>query len=352
MNSSIVLQRNQPFSFYRFPLARSNATAEILAGLRKPQKIIDPKFFYDQRGSQLYEKITQTSDYYVTRAENEILRRYAPAIAATVGIDAIVIEPGSGNCRKIEYLLPALRPRLYVPVDISETPLQSACARLHARYDWLECIGIAADYSQFDRIAELLPTARRVAFFPGSSIGNFCPEAAVNFLRRLRDLVDLEGGVLIGVDNVKDESILNRAYNDRPGVTAAFNKNVLRHINRLADADFVPEAFDHLAFFNRDKARIEMHLVSRVDQIVTIAGEAIKIAAGEKIHTENSYKYTRPSFIALATEAGLRCQQTWHDQQDYFTLYYLICDPDTVISEYDPSEYVLHQVEDFPRPEQ
>lgn len=336
MNSKVMASNPRSFSFYCLPQSRSHVVAEILQGLRQPQKMINPKFFYDARGSQLYEFITKTFDYYVTRTENEILRRYSPAIAATVGTDALIIEPGSGNCKKIEYLLEALRPSLYVPVDISVNTLEAACARLSARYDWLACFGIAADIEQFDEITELLPNKRRVVFFPGSTIGNLDPEKAMRLLRRLRKLVQLDGGVLIGVDNVKDAAVLERAYNDRGGFTAAFNKNVLFHINRTANANFSAAAFEHRAIFNAEKSRVEMHLVSLYEQNAKVAGETFHFREGETIHTESSYKYTRPVFNALAAEAGLHCVQTWHDERDYFSLYYFECDPRTVIGENAP----------------
>jgi L-histidine Nalpha-methyltransferase len=335
MNSKITVPRSRSFSFYRLPQPRADFVAEILAGLNKSQKTIDPKFFYDFHGSQLYEKITRTFDYYVTRAENEILRRYASAITNIVGTDAVIIEPGSGSCKKVEYLIEALHPSLYVPIDISVGMLETACSRLASRYDWLSCFGIAGDINQFGPIANLLPSEqRRVVFFPGSTIGNFEPERAGQLLQNLRKLVQLRGGLLIGVDNIKEPEILERAYNDGGGITAVFNKNVLIHINRIAHAEFSPATFEHRAYFNREHSRIEMHLVSRCDQIVKVAGEAISFKQGETIHTENSYKYSRAAFRALAAEAGLHCVKTWHDQHDYFTLYYFSCDPNTVINEY------------------
>lgn len=334
MNIKMTAPRTRSFSFYRLPRASSNTTAEILHGLRLPQKTIDPKFFYDAHGSQLYEKITKTFDYYVTRAEEEILRRYMPAIAAAVGTDAVVIEPGAGSCRKIEYLLDGLRPSLYVPIDISATTLESACSRLMTRYEWLPCFGIGADFDQLDRIDDLLPKQRRIVFFPGSTIGNFEPENAARFLRRLRKLVQPDGGLLIGVDNVKDVDVLERAYDDRGGITAAFNKNMLNHINRIAPANFDTDAFEHRAVWNSEKSRIEMHLVSRADQVVEVADRTLHLKAGETLHTENSYKYTRASFRALAAEAGFQCAKIWHDQRDYFTLYYFQCDPHTLIGEH------------------
>ncbi len=339
MNSNLMVPSARSFSMYRFPQTRASSVAEILRGLRRPQKMLDPKLFYDARGSRLYEKITKTFDYYVTRTENEILRRHVTSIASVVGGDAVLIEPGSGNCKKVEYLLEALHPSLYVPIDISVGVLEAACSRLASRYEWLSCFGIAADLSQFVNLADLLPDQRRIVFFPGSTIGNYNPEEAVRFLRIIRRLVQLEGGVLIGVDNVKNTEVLEPAYNDGGGFTAAFNKNALVHINRIAGADFNPETFAHRAFFNSDQSRVEMHLVSRLAQTVKVGGEVFNFAAGETIHTENSYKYTRPAFRALAAEAGLNCVKTWHDERDYFTLYYFTCDPHTVMSENNTTDF-------------
>ncbi len=324
MKTTDILPRTREFDFYHIPQPRSDVFAEILSGLSAPQKTIDPKFFYDTRGSQLYEKITQTEDYYLTRAENEILRRSNLSIAALIGRRAAIVEPGAGNCSKIEYLLDALRPDVYVPVDVASVTLESACARLVENYLWLDCVGVVADFNQLDYVTELLPNRQKIAFFPGSTLGNMEPDVALLFLRRLRALVGREGGILIGLDNVKDEAVLNRAYNDSEGVTAAFNKNVLQRLNRIAGADFEPEYFSHRAFFNARESRIEMHLVSLHNQRVQIGEHVIALREGETIHTENSYKYTRESFCHLADQAGLQCVRTWHDQRDYFTLYYLV----------------------------
>ncbi len=312
------------YDFFTFSSQQDNPVRDVLSGLMQPQKRIDPRFFYDACGSALYEKITRTDDYYVTATENEILRSHALAIATIAPRHATIIEPGAGNCRKIEYLLGALRPDIYMPVDVSSAELESACARLAAKYVWLDCVGVMGDFHHIETIAELLPSRCRVVFFPGSTLGNMEPSAAVQFLIRLKRITGFEGSVLIGIDNVKDEEILNRAYNDRDGITVEFNKNILSSVNNAAGTNFDPENFEHRAFFNTQKSRIEMHLVSRCHQSVTLGEERIFIDRGETIHTENSYKYTETAFRALASKAGLRCTHAWKDQRNYFTLYHLI----------------------------
>ena len=312
------------YDFFTFSSQQDNTSKDVLSGLIAPQKRIDPKFFYNTYGSVLYEKITQTEDYYLTSSENEILRNHALAIAAIAPRNATVIEPGAGSCQKIEYLLGALRPDVYMPVDVSGSGLESACARLAAKYVWLDCVGVVGDFIHIDTIAELLPNRRRVVFFPGSTLGNMEPAMAVQFLARLRKIIGFEGSVLIGVDNVKDEDILNRAYNDSEGITAEFNKNILSSLNEAVGTNFDPENFEHEAFFNKEKSRIEMHLVSKSHQVVTLADKTIFIERGETIHTENSYKYTESAFRSLVEKADLRCTHVWKDQRGYFTLYHLV----------------------------
>lgn len=305
MNSNMLVPSAHSFSMYRFPQTRANRVAEILRGLRRPQKVIDPKLFYDAHGSQLYEKITRTFDYYVTRSENEILRRYVTSIAAAVGGEAVLIEPGSGNCKKIEYLLDALHPTLYVPIDISVEVLEAACSRLASRYEWLSCFGIASDFKQFGNLADLLPDRRRIVFFPGSTIGNYEPEVAVRFLRIARKLMRPDGGILIGVDNLKSVDVLERAYNDSAGFTAAFNKNALTHINRIAMSDFNPEKFEHRAYFNSDKSRIEMHLVSLFEQRFTWLARYLTLAWVKRFTLKTLTNTRAQRFVRSPQRRGL-----------------------------------------------
>lgn len=308
---------------YRFPSRRQQVQAEVIAGLRQTPKRIDSKYFYDDYGSRLFERIVTLREYYPPRCEREILQRHAAVIAARVGPECVLIEPGSGASRKVELLLDALRPSAYVAVDISAEQVQRAGHRLAATYPWLRCHTVAADYNAPFELPAQLPAGRRVIFYPGSTLGNFEPAAAAVFLRRLRALAGTGGGLLIGIDLRKDTAVLERAYNDRLGVTAEFNKNALRHLNRLTGADFNLSEYDHVAFYNESQHRIEMHLQCRRDQRVTIDGTGIDIAAGERIHTENSYKYTTASFTALARCAGFERVQTWYDREQLFSVHYL-----------------------------
>ncbi len=311
------------YDIYQIPIHKTDLTREVKRGLSLPQKRIDPKFFYDDIGCELYEQITRTDDYYPTSTENEILRANALPIAAVAGKHIVLIEPGAGSCRKVEYLIEALRPDVYMPIDVSATTLDKACERLTAKYILLDCIAVTADFHHIDDISELLPNRRRIIFFPGSTIGNMEPEIAVKFLAKLRKLIGHDGGILVGVDTVKDESVLSRAYNDREGITAKFNRNILNSLNDAVGTDFDINNFEHEAFFNARESRIEMHLRSKYDQVVSLDGAPIYIASGETIHTENSYKYTASSFRAVANKADLECTHIWTDSRNYFALYYL-----------------------------
>lgn len=317
-------QREQRIRHYRFPSRRQQVRAEVIAGLQQVPKRIDSKYFYDDRGSRLFERIVGLREYYPPRCEREILLRHAGIIATRLGSGCVLIEPGSGASRKVELLLEAVRPRAYVAVDISAEQVIRAGQRLAATYPWLRCYTVAADYGDPFELPAELPSGRRVAFYPGSTLGNFEPDAAVAFLGRLHALVGPGGGLLIGVDLRKDRATLERAYNDSLGVTAEFNRNALRHLNRVADADFDPGSYEHVAFYNETLHRIEMHLQSRRPQRVTIGGTSISITAGERIHTENSYKYTTEAFTALARRGGFERVQTWYDRDRLFSVHYLV----------------------------
>lgn len=296
--------------------------SELLQGLQKQQKSIAPKYFYDACGSELFEEITRQPEYYPTRTEKSLLRQHGADIAATLGADCVLVEPGSGSSEKVELLLPALRPKAYVPLEISEAALYDAAERLTEHFPWLQIHAVCADYSNAMSLPQALSAERRVVFYPGSTIGNFEPPQALQFLQRLRKLCSKEGGLLIGVDLQKDPAILHAAYNDANGVTAAFNLNVLRHINRVADANFDSSAFMHEALYNSETGRIEMYLQSVRAQSVTIAGEQVEFAADERILTEYSYKYTVESFQKLAAAAGFTAVQYWTDVQQLFSVHY------------------------------
>lgn len=313
-----VLQEKISDSMSFSPLAE-----ELFLGLSAKNKYINPKFFYNEKGSQLFDEITRTKEYYPTRTEKKVLDAYANDIAECVGPDAILIEPGAGACEKVKHLLPAVRPHAYVPQDISAEFLQKTADNLKEKYDWLHIFPLVGDFAEGLNISRPLPSGRKVVFYPGSTIGNFLPSDAEKFLRQLHDVVGHDGGVIIGVDLQKDPEILNAAYNDKAGVTAEFNLNILDHANNLLNADFDLNAFKHLAFYNEHKSRIEMHLVSRQNQTVQCQGKNLFFAESEKIHTEFSYKYTVDSFAELAAKAGFTLSKSWLDTDKLFSVHYL-----------------------------
>lgn len=302
---------------------QNDVVSEIMAGLRATPKRVSPKFFYDEYGSHLFEKITATSEYYPTRTERRILRDNAEDIARRVGRHAVIVEPGAGSCEKIRLLLNSMRPRAYVPLDISGEFLCQVATLLQQRFPWLEVTAICADFTRLSSLPEAVPGGRRVVFYPGSTLGNLERDDALAFLRQLRQWVGDDGGVLLGVDQHKSTAILEQAYNDSAGYTAAFNLNVLSHLNRRLPANFDTTRFRHLAFYNASRQRIEMHLESLDDQTVSCAGELIDFREGEKIHTENSHKYTADSFRRLASAGGFRIEEYWSDEKDWFRVYYL-----------------------------
>ncbi|MCU0735158.1 MAG: L-histidine N(alpha)-methyltransferase [Methylotetracoccus sp.] len=297
---------------------------EVTAGLSRPAKALSPKFFYDAEGCRLFEAICEVPEYYLTRAETEILARRACEIAETLGRDLVLIELGSGSSRKTRLLLNALRPHMYMPLDIARDHLAISAASLAAEYPWLEIRAVCVDYSQAFTLPPLQSYARKVAFFPGSSIGNFDPDSAVALLRGVRDAVGRDGGLLIGFDLKKEVEILQRAYNDGQGLTADFNLNLLRRINRELGGDFNVENFRHHAFFNEQRGRIEMHLVSALPQSVEVGGQHFHFDEGESIHTENSYKYSLEDFRAMAVAAGFTPVRNWFDTARRFCVQYLV----------------------------
>lgn len=312
----------QSVYFYDHPPEPEDAAAQLLEGLRKPQKAIAPKFFYDERGSELFTEITRQPEYYPTRTEMGVLQEIRHQLPALIGDNSVLIEYGSGSSEKIRLLLESLRPRVYAPLDISRDYLARAAESVATEFPWLEVRATCIDYTRdFDLPFDL--DGRKVGFFPGSSIGNFSRADAKEFLSRVREQLDDDGALLIGVDMKKDEDVLNRAYNDAAGVTAAFNLNVLSHLNREFDATFRPESFDHYAAYNADEGCIQMFLVSKQDHVATIAGEKIRFEAGERVHTENSHKYSREEFESMADAAGFAASKCWQDDNNWFSLFYL-----------------------------
>jgi dimethylhistidine N-methyltransferase len=314
-SANVLFEDQQP--------AHSDSRAELLAGLRQPQKQINPKYFYDARGSELFEQITQQHEYYPTRTEITILNDYAAEIAHYCGSDCVLIEPGSGSSEKVRLLLDTLQPAAYVPVDISAEFLYESALRLGREFPWLSIQAICADFADQWQARTELPAGRRVIFYPGSTIGNMEPGVAQVFLSDLRRWIGDDGAVLVGVDLHKSEQVLNAAYNDARGVTAEFNLNILSAMNTLIDADFQRQDFSHRAFYNRDLKRIEMHLVSKNAQTVSLNGSAIEFDEGETLHTENSYKYTLEGFAALSAAAGFKLEKSWLDEEQLFSVHYL-----------------------------
>lgn len=297
--------------------------AEVLAGLALPQKRLSPKFFYDAEGSRLFDAICELPEYYPTRTEIGILRDHGAEMARLLGAESLLIELGSGSSLKIQVLLEALRPAVYMPVDISGEHLLRSAESLAETFPGLEIHAVCADYSSAFSLPVEDHEHPRAAFFPGSSIGNFEPEDAEQLLRRVTTLLEPGGRLLIGVDLVKDRARIEAAYNDAAGVTADFNLNLLRRINRELGADFALDAFSHQAFFNRDASRIEMHLVSDRNQQVSIGDARFDWVSGESIHTECSYKYSLSSFQQLAERAGFVPEHYWTDNEQLFSVHCL-----------------------------
>jgi dimethylhistidine N-methyltransferase len=289
---------------------------DVIAGLSLPQKALPPKYFYDAAGSRLFERICRLPEYYLTRAELALTRKNVASIARFAGRGCELIEYGSGESLKTRLLIRALRPSAYLPVDISEAALRGATQRLSREFPWLRIVPINGDFS---RPIELPASrARRVVYFPGSTIGNLTPEEAHAFLSMTRGQATK---MLVGVDLRKDANVLHAAYNDSRRVTAAFNLNLLARINRELGADFDLKRFAHYAFYNAALGRIEMHLVSLKRQTVRIGRHRFAFDAGESIHTENSYKYSIEGFGALAAQAGFAAKIAWTDRKGLFALH-------------------------------
>jgi dimethylhistidine N-methyltransferase len=302
--------------------------ADVHAMLARKPHSISPKWFYDERGSQLFDAICELPEYYPTRTEIAILERYAPEIAQQIGPRAEIVEFGAGSLRKIRLLLDALEePARYLPIDISGEHLARSAAQLQRDYKGLDVQPVVADYTQRLLLPAQLPQAgRRVGFFPGSTIGNFTPGEALHFFV-VAGQVLRGGALLLGADLVKDPQVLHAAYNDAQGVTAAFNLNLLARANRELGTDFDTSKFWHSAFYNAPQSRIEMHLVSRERQRVHCPGDDrgrhFEFAQGEAIHTENSYKFTVEGLHALAVHAGFRPGPVWTDEGRMFSVHWL-----------------------------
>lgn len=299
---------------------------EILEGMSRPQKALSPKFFYDERGSKLFDAICELPEYYPTRTELSIMRTHIDEIGALVGPQASLIEFGSGSSLKTRMLLENLdRLAAYVPVDISREHLMSAAESLAADYSDIEVWPVVADFMQpFELPNPSVMPLRNIVYFPGSTIGNFSPEEAHSLLRVMHEEAGEDGALLIGVDLQKDISIIERAYNDSAGVTAEFNLNILTRINREFGANFNVGLFRHHAIYNEKHGRIEMYLISECEQIVRIGGRSFYFENGESVLTEHSHKYTLEQFSSMANCAGFVVDTVWTDPEELFSVQYCL----------------------------
>jgi L-histidine Nalpha-methyltransferase len=297
---------------------------EILAGLSGLKKSISPKYFYDETGARLFEEITALPEYYPTRIETAILHQYAPRIAELLPAGSLLIELGSGSSTKTRIVLDAAHSlSAYMPVDLSREQLQESAEEIARLYPRLEVVAVCADYMNLAEIPESAGYSRHAIFFPGSTIGNLQPDEAEAFLRAISWLLRPGDHVIVGVDLKKEKAILDAAYDDARGVTAAFNLNLLARINRELGGDFDLEAFEHVAFYDESLGRIEMHLRSRRSQFVTVASHTFGFGEGEMIHTENSYKYSCDEFAAMARASGLDPVECWTDDEQMFSVHLL-----------------------------
>lgn len=298
---------------------------ELIAGLLAPQAFTSPKYLYDALGSKLFEAICELPEYYPTRTEAAIFNAHAEDMAQAIGPGSTLIDLGAGNCVKAGRLLPLLHPAQYVPIDISVDFLREAVARLQQRFPAVDMTAVGMDFSSSLELPDAVRRDKRLFFYPGSSIGNFTPDESLRFLQRIRQACEpngvADGAILIGIDLVKDAATLDAAYDDALGVTACFNLNLLQHLNHLLDADFNLRDWRHRGFFNPEQGRIEMHLEARTSLCVRWHGGERRFERGERIHTENSYKYTRENFMALLKSAGFGAMRTWTDPRGWF----LIC---------------------------
>ncbi len=302
------------------PQPPSAEQVELREGLLARHAHIDPKFLYDALGSALFTAITQLPEYYPTRCESEIFQRHGADIARHVGPVLSMIDLGAGDCVKAERLFPSLRPRHYVPIDISADYLQAAVRRLQLSYPDLRITPIGQDFTHALALPGSVPAEQRLFFYPGSSIGNLSPEDAHAMLQRIREQC-AGGGLLVGVDRVKPKQVLEPAYDDALHLTAAFNLNLLRHVNSVLDADFDVDDWRHVALFNSADSRIEMHLEAQCAVRVAWPGGARAFSAGERIHTENSYKFTPAAFADLLQSAGYRDIAHWSDSRGWFSIF-------------------------------
>ena len=318
-----MASHNARFSFHDLSPDPGDFLEDVIEGLSRSQKALPPKYFYDERGCELFEAICGLPEYYPTRTETAIMQAHVHDMVRHLGPHCALIEYGSGNSRKTRILLDTLDAAVYMPIDIAAGQLRSSCTGLAQTYPGLTIIAVCADYMRPLALPDSGAATRRVVYFPGSTIGNLTVPEAAAFLGYVRGLVGAGGGLLIGVDLKKDPALLNAAYNDAQGVTAEFNLNLLARANRELDADFELSAFHHHAYYNAGAGRIEMHLVSQRAQRARVRGREFSFRADETIHTENSYKYSVAEFQALAGGAGFAPVQCWMDPEQLFAVHYL-----------------------------
>jgi dimethylhistidine N-methyltransferase len=304
----------------------SNFRADVFAGLQKKQKELPAKYFYDTRGSELFESICMLDEYYIPSTEISILNANIEEIVSFLGENVVLVEYGCGDCSKTRILLSYLRSMVaFIPVDISRQQLIAISRELIMEYPDLEILPVCADYTNTFSLPMPKRVGRsKVVFFPGSSIGNFEPKAATEFLKRINRLCGKDGALLIGIDLKKDPAVLYRAYNDSQGVTAAFNLNLLERVNYELDGDFKIDYFKHHAFYNQSKSRVEMHLVSLKEQVVNLDNLTVSFTKGESIWTESSYKYHIDDFENMANASGFILKKAWIDEKQWFSIMYFI----------------------------
>jgi len=298
-----------------------NLMNEIIAGLLQEQPLISPKFFYDEIGSHLFEAITFLEEYYPTRTEKQIMLQYDEAIALAIGKCDVLLDLGAGNCEKGSALFHSLAPKEYRALDISKDFLEQAISGLQKEFPQIQMQAQTCDLQE-EMIFPDLAGRKKTFFYPGSSIGNFDPDAALDLFKNIVKVCEGNGGLLIGVDLVKDCETLSSAYNDSLGITSAFNKNILLHLNRLVGTNFNLEHWEHYAIFNEQLSRIEMYLKSTQNQLVYWPGGEKHFNCDDLIHTENSYKYTQEKFESLLVSAGFKAVRSWTDSKSYFLVAY------------------------------
>ena len=311
------------YAFFDHHPKQADLLQDVLGGLSEAQKTLSPKFFYDEAGSKLFEEITRLPEYYLTRTELGIFDAFEQQMREALDHTDCIVEYGSGSNLKIRRLLEIARPSAYVPLDISSAHLQDNARALHRAYPEISVYPVCADFTGAIELPPQVSAMQKTGFFPGSSIGNFEPRLAAGFLANIAETVGAGGQLLIGVDCKKPAEILEPAYDDAQGVTAAFNLNMLKNLNDQLGSNFDVSGFTHRATYNEEAGRIEMYLVARRAQTVAIGDATVAFRAGEEIHTENSYKYAVDEFLSLSASAGFRPVEIWQDEQKWFAIYLL-----------------------------